>query len=369
MEPTLNSPLRQIVWSGPRVTFRRSLLSLLALALSAQMLFPVASARANLRKLTVGEQMPEFSLPDEKGGTFTYTHGANKVLVLVFLPPAQRRMERTVADIEKVIGELQGRARQLDFVGVISGPGAKQVSDSHTLDLKHTFPVLLDGDFHLWGKLGVIAAPTVVVAGKDDVVTWTKAGYGYDFIPIVRVHIEQALGMVQEEALEDAQQVRTVTNDTVAARIQRHLQMAKMLERKGRTDPAIDELQKAAQLDPNAIEPSLQLGELLCKVGRNKEALDLAGRLRTNDKSQEARLLVISGWARRQMGEVETAEKILLEATTLDPTSIRALFELGKTQQAQGRTEEAMKSYRTALSLLFGETASSQSQQAGMSNE
>ena len=36
--------------------------------------------------------------------------------------------------------------------------------------------LLVDSKYQLWGKLGVIAMPTVVVCGKDDVVFWVKAG-------------------------------------------------------------------------------------------------------------------------------------------------------------------------------------------------
>jgi tetratricopeptide (TPR) repeat protein len=369
MEPTWNRPPRHTKTTDSAGTFRQSLCRIFALALVVQIFLPAALTWADLRNLKIGEQMPQFSLPDSNGGTFAYTHGRNKVLIVVFLPPAQRRIGRTITDVERVIEELQGNAKELNFVGVISGPAVKDIPAPAKPDAKLTFPILLDGDFHLWGKLGVIAAPTVVIAGKDDIVAWTKAGYGYDFVPMVRVHIEQVLGIVQENAMEDAEQVKTVTNDTVEARTQRHLQMAKILETKGRIEPAIDELQKAVRLDPNDIEPSLQLGELLCKVGRNEEALNLAGKLQATTKSDRGRLLVISGWAKRQMGDVETAERLLREATTLNPTSIRALFELGKTQQARGRTEEAMKSYRAALSLLFGETSSGQSQRVGISEK
>ena len=221
---------------------------------------------------------------------------------------------------------------------------------------KLTFPILLDGNFQLWGRLGVIAAPTVIIVGKDDTIKWIKAGYGYDFVPIVRAHLKQALGIAQETSVDDARQVKTVTNDTVAARIQRHLQMAKILEEKGRIGSAIAELQKAAELDPNSSAPIFELGELFCRAGRNKEALNLTEKLRTTNKSDKARLLLISGWARRQMGELETAEEILLEAITLNPTSIRALFELGKIHQTRGQIEKAMKLYYHALTLHFNES-------------
>ena len=336
---------------------RRNLSGIFAFAfLFIQVFLPAAQGREGLRKVKVGEGMPEFSSPDSNGGTFAYKHGRRKVLALAFLPTSQRRMERTLSDIEKVLDSLRENTEQLHFIGVVSGPLAKDFLKPRKPGEKHTFPVLLDGDFQLWGRLGVIAAPTIIVVGKDDKVLWIKAGYGYDFVPVVRAYINQALGIAQETTPEDAHQVKTVTNDTIAARIQRHLQMAKMLEKKGRVESAISELRKAAMLDPNSTEPTLELGELFCRAGRNKEALNLVEKLRTTKKADKARLLLISGWARRQMGELETAEKLLLEATTLEPTSIRTLFELGKIHQARGQTEKAMKSYYKALTIVFDQS-------------
>ena len=333
----------------------KNLLGTLVFAILTQMLLPAVQGQSELRNVKVGEEMPEFSLPELNGNTFTYKHNRNKVVVLTFLPTSQRRMGRAITDIETMIKDLQEYAKQLDFVGVVSGPTAKEFQESSKQGSKHTFPILLDSEFHLWGKLGVIAAPTVVIVGKNDDILWIRAGFGYDFIPLVRAHIEQALGIVQETTVEQAQQVEAVMNNTIEARIQRHLQMAKILEKKGRVDSAIAELQKATQLDPNSIKPALALGELFCRVGRNKNALNLVAKLTATNSSDKARLLTISGWARRQMNELDTAEKLLLEAKKLDPTSIRTLFELGKIYQAEGQTEKAMNTYYTALSLLFEE--------------
>jgi Flp pilus assembly protein TadD len=77
-------------------------------------------------------------------------------------------------------------------------------------------------------------------------------------------------------------------------------------------------------------------------------------RIRATKQLDKARLLRISGWAKRQIGDLETAEKLLLEATTLNPKSSRAFFELGQVHQAKGQVEKAMQAYYRALTLVFG---------------
>ena len=316
---------------------RRALRGIFIFAVVMQVFLPFSPGRAELRNVKIGERMPEFSLPDSNDGVFTYKHNRGEVTFLIFLPTSQKRIERALSDCVKVLESLRDNDEQLHFVGVISGPSAKDFSKQHKLGAKLTFPVLLDGHFQLWGRLGVIAAPTAVIVGKDGTIQWIKAGYGYDFIPVVRAHLEQALGIAQEAVTEETQQVKTMTNDTVAARLQRHLQMAKILEQKGRIESAISELQKAAAIDPNSNAPMLELGELLYRADRNQEALNIAEKIKATNTSDKARRLMISGWARHQMNELETAEKLLLESIRLRPESIRALFELGKIQQARGQ--------------------------------
>ncbi len=333
-----------------------NLLAIFSLTVLVQVLLPTSPARADLRKVKVGDTMPEFSLPDPNGTTFTYKHGRDRVLILALLPTVQSRLERAVADVEAVVESFPEQAERLDFAGVISGPAEKDILKSLKPGSKLGFPILLDGEYQLWGTLGVIAAPTVLIVGKDDRILWIKAGYGYDFVPVARAYVNQALGIAQQTAPEDAQHVKAVTNDTVEARLQRHLQMAKILEQKGRLESAAAEIEKAAQLDPNSIEPALELGELFCRAGRSKAALELVEKLRAESRPEKSRLLLISGWAKRQMGDLESAEKLLLEATTLDPKSIRALFELGKVYRAKGLADKALESYHKALMLVFNES-------------
>lgn len=332
-----------------------SLLTVFSLIFLVQALVLTSAARGDLRKAKIGDTMPEFSLPDSNGATFTYKHGSNKVLVLAFLPTIQSRLERAVADVDAVAETFAEQAEQLNFAGVVSGPAEKDVLKSLKPGSRPTFPILLDSDYQLWGTLGVIAAPTVLIVGKDDKILWIKGGYGYDFVPVARAYVNQALGIAQQTTPEDAQHVKAVTNDTIEARLQRHLQMAKILEQKGRLESAAAEIQKAAQLDPNSLEPPLELGELFCRAGRSKAALELAEKLTAASRPDKARVLLITGWAKRQMGDLELAQKLLLEATTLDPKSVRAFFELGKVYQARGLTDKALESYHKALKLVFNE--------------
>lgn len=336
-------------------TQKGTVLRTILIVFLVQLLLPSSFSLAGLRKSKLGDIMPEFSIPDSNGVTFTYKHGQERVLAVAFMPPGENQFQRIAAEIEQVITEFQDKAEMFDFVGVLSGPGRKEALESDKLVSKKAFRILLDEEFGLWGKLGVIAVPTVVFVGKDDKILWIKAGYGYNFVPVARVYLNKALGIEQDTSAEDAAKIKTVENYTVTARAERHLQMAKMFEEKGRIDSAIAETQKAIDLDPNSVETVLELGGLLCRAGRSKEALDVTDKLNVTKGPMGAKRLLISGWAKRQMGNLEAAEKDLLEATRVDMRSGRGYFELGRVYQARGEKDKAIEAYYHALTLVYGE--------------
>ncbi|NIR66868.1 MAG: hypothetical protein GWO10_24605 [candidate division Zixibacteria bacterium] len=274
-------------------------------------------------------------------------------MMVVFLSGSQKRSVRAAVDIERILGNLGVGAKRLDVAVAVDDPNAGSVFQSKSKESATGTHILLDKEYKLWGKFGIIVIPTVIISDTNDNVLWVKAGYGSDFAPVIQARLNQALGIAQEIDPNEADKVKTVQNATVTARVKRHLQMAKILRQKGRHKMAISEIKKAKEMDPNSVEVILELGELLCGIEQSKEALEVVDKIQTTKNTEKARALLISGWAKRQMGELDEAEKLLLEATTLDSKTTRGFFELGKVYQAKGEVEKAMQAYRRALSLVF----------------
>ncbi len=308
------------------------------------------------RRIGIGNKMPEFSASDTSGKVFDYKHGVGKVLMVVFLSANQKNSAQAAADIKGIVTKLAGQAKRLNVVVAIDDPNSQTFFRSEPNEPVVGIHVVADTEYKLWGKFGIIATPTVIISDTNDTVLWVKAGHSYDFAPVIQARLNQALGIAQEIDPNDASRVKTVTNATatVAVRAKRHLQMAKILQEKGRIESAINEMRKAKELDPNSIEVALEIGELFCRVGKNEAALKIIERMRATKRLDRARLLCISGWAKRQMGNLETAEKNLLEATKLDAKSARGFFELGQVYQAKGDKDKTIAAYYQALTLVFG---------------
>lgn len=308
---------------------------------------------AALRGFKPGEKVPEFSAVNIKDANYAYQHGAGKPLLVMFMSTDQQGSSRAATDINQVISNFGNEARNLEVTIVVEDSN-NVFKKSKEFELLKNFNIILDSEYKLWGKFGVIATPTVIISDANDTIIWVKAGHNYDFIPNVRTHINEALGLSKGK-VENEVLVKTVENDTVSARVTRHLQMAGILSEKGRFDSAIAEVSKARQLDPNSNEVKLKLAELLCRANKNQEALEVIAATQVDTNTKKAELLVLSGWANRQMGELDAAQSSLLEALKMDPASTRALFELGNVYRAQGKTEQAMKAYYDALAIIFKE--------------
>lgn len=315
---------------------------------------PRQNIKGSTRRIGIGNKMPEFSASDTSGKVFDYKHRVGKVLMVVFLFANHKSSAQAAADIKGIVRKLASQAERLNVVVAIDDPNSQTFFRSDPNESAVGVHEVADTKYKLWGKFGIIATPTVIISDTNDIVLWVEAGHSYDFAPVIRARLNQALGIAQEIDPNDASRVKTVTNGTVTARVKRHLQMAKMLQAKGRIESAINEVRKAKELDPNSVEAALELGELFCRVGKNEAALNIVERIKATKRFDKARLLRISGWAKRQMGDLETAEKNLLEATKLNPKSCRGFFELGQVYQAKGDKDKAMAAYCRALTLVFG---------------
>ena len=333
--------------------FKNRLFTCLILVCVIQGVYSIESAQANLRKLNIGDKMPVFTLPKLAGGEFSYPSDPNEVLVVAFISARQKHSEQACIDLQKVVSRFC--SKPVEPVAVTIEADNKEYFQSWQKELKLTFPILLDSKYHLWGQLGVVATPTIIVVDKDGAISWIKAGWGYDLGQTLQAHLAETLGLGDVELAKLASQVETLAPASVTARTNRHLKMAHMLANKGRVESALTELRKAQELAPISVEIMLELGQLLCRCSRSEEALEQIANIKTDKNIELAMVKMISGWAYRQMGDLSQAQKLLDESLELNPRSARALFELGKIYHAHNEHEKAMQTYYRALAITFKE--------------
>ena len=308
------------------------------------------------RRIPEGALVPEFSAVDTTGKPFVCRRSSGKVLILAFLSSEKKRSQEAVEDIFGALSSIPPeRLTSLQVAFVMQNVDNRQFIESIRKGAPTVIHILDDDRYDIWGKLGVIATPTVLITDPQGKVLCVKPGHAYDFAPVVKSRLFQALEIPYGAGGDKAATVRTVANSTVSARAKRHLQMAQLLARKGKIGSAIEQAQMAYEIDSNSPKVALELGELLCRAGQAQKAIKLVSAVPVENNRDKARVNLALGWANRQMGKLEKAEEFLQQGIGQDPTLPRLYFELGRIYQQRKDREKAMQAYFRALQLLYQE--------------
>ncbi|MFC1761358.1 tetratricopeptide repeat protein [Planctomycetota bacterium] len=308
------------------------------------------------RRINEGTTTPEFAAVDTTGKPFTYTRSSGKVLMLAFLSSQQKRSRDAIEDILGTLSSIPAdKLSSLQVAFVLQHVDNEAFITSIQKEAPPVVQILGDDQYAIWGKFGVIATPTVLISDPQGKVLCVKPGHAYDFAPVIKSRLFQALDLPYDISPNNASTVRTVTNSTLSAKAKRHLQMAKVLLGKGRVSSAIKQAQMAYEIDPNSAEVPVELGELLCQAGRAEEAITLVSEVSGQSQRDKARINLILGWANRQLGKLDEAETFLQKGIKQNPKSPRLFFELGQIYQQRKNSEMAMQAYFRALQLIYRE--------------
>jgi tetratricopeptide (TPR) repeat protein len=327
--------------------------AVIVLALSSVIYGAVSSSA---RRIQQGATMPEFSAVDTAGKPFAYRRSSNQVLMLVFLSSQQKRSQKAIEDLNNVLSDIPAdKLKSLQVAFVMQNVDNSEFIASIQKDAPVGVQIIGDKQYKIWGKFGVIATPTVLISDPVGKVLCVKPGHTYDFSPVIKSRLFQALNIPNGISSDNASNVRTVVNNTLPAKAKRHLQMAELLSSKNRFSSAIEQARMAYEIDPNSAEVTLMLGELLCQAGQPQEAVKLVSSLSGRSDREKARINLVMGWAKRQLGQLKEAEKFLQEGIKQDPTSPRLRFELGRIYQKRNDSKRAMQTYFQALQLIYRE--------------
>lgn len=308
------------------------------------------------RRIPEGALTPEFDAVDTTGKPFVCKRSSGKVMILAFLSSQQKRSQEAVEDIFGAMSNIPSdRLASLQVAFVLQNIDNKEFIALIQKEAPCEAHILDDDHYNIWGKFGVIATPTVVITDPQGKVLCVKPGHAYDFVPVIKSRLFQALEIPYDVSPDDTSTVRTVVNSTMPAKAKRHLQMAKLLSEKGRIRLALEQAQMAYEIDPNSQEVALELGELLCRAGQAQEALKLVGSLSGQSNRDKARINLVMGWAKRQLDQLDKAEKHLQDGIHQDPMSPRLYFELGRIYQQRNDSKKAMQAYFRALQLIYRE--------------
>jgi hypothetical protein len=274
-------------------------------------------------------------------GNHVHAPDPDRPSVLLFLGREQSQDERLL----KTIKESIVAPERATVIAIICGADAK-IAPAPDLP----WPTVLDPEGKLAGELQIHGWPTGIVLQSDGVQVVRIGGAPESFALKLSPYIDLAAKKLDQAALEQQLNRRTLVGDGPDRTPMRNLRRAEQMLADGRPQEAETLLVEALKVQPDSVALRVALVRALVALKRGHEATDVLSRLSPDelppghhDLLRAAALTAMSRWAE--------AYVVVTEAMTKSPTDLpEAHFILGTIHEHNGEWQKAAKEYRAASS-------------------
>jgi len=306
-------------------------------------------AEAKLRKVAPGQPVPPFRLSRADGPAVERDAPAAGTL-LAYVDPSRESCRDVVLALQSI--QRQYATRGLRVILAADPTRSRDAYLAWAEKEKIDLPLLDDLGSKLYGDLGVFVIPTTIFFDKQGILLQDIPSYGADFPARADAYAQRLLGLIDGREMEALLDVRSHLTPDSASKAERHRRAARLLAEKGEIDQAIEELERASELDPSSWLIRADLGDLLLSKGRHPDALAIFSALDAKEISS-ARIKEGLGRAEAGLGRNREAIEHLQAALLLNPNPARIHFEMGRVCERLGDKDRALEHYRKALERIF----------------
>jgi tetratricopeptide (TPR) repeat protein len=341
------------------ISGRKIKTSLLALSMMCfAMLFCGVSMSSSFpfRSISPGAALPALSFKNIKDNAMVSTDslkGAPAALVFwgADMDNKKERSLKTLAVVEESLPFLEQRKVR---VLLINAQGdSQEIIQGVVSQLQGKLPVYIDESQKAYSDLGIFVVPSVLLVDKEGKVV-SGIGFSHDFSERLQGEVQVMLGEKTREAMEQGLRPEMKEKPVEEKQSRRHLDMALVMVKRGQTDSAIGELEKALALEPKMAEAQGQLGCLYLDKGQlpeAKAALDKAYQLNPDYLPAT----ICDARVRAEEGQVDEAIGDLQALLFRNARNADLHYALGTLLEKQQKFTEAAKEYRKAYELVSRE--------------
>ena len=305
-----------------------------------------------LRVVKVGQAIPAYSLKTMGTDPADNPSGRKHALVLVYVAAQQVSSTKVMVESQQMLTDLKRNDLEVQYVtaDVVQTDWFRDFRDGAGIH----GPLGLDFDRVLYGKLGIIVLPTTIVVDAKGRLAHVIAGYKPDYVHMLDAYARHALGLLDDQQLEEHLAAKGFHHDTPADRAARHRAAAGLLREKGLREQAERELHSALEVDPSDMEARLDLASLFIAMDRFDDARPLVEEVMKSDAANR-RAKLLRGILLFHDDQLDEAEEILNESLILNTDPARTHYYLGMVYEKKGQADKAMEHYRKALQRLLDE--------------
>ncbi|MBN1223279.1 MAG: hypothetical protein JXB23_08505 [Candidatus Aminicenantes bacterium] len=308
------------------------MMKILLILLTGLMTFPLDVE--GLRNLKIGDKFPSTEAMS------VFVTGENKLILVM-----NSGRDRNAAFFRELVPELQ-ESGNLEFYLVDTGqePNSQIMSAFESLEIKKKY--VSDADRKIYGEMGIIVLPTLLLVTKDNVLHSFIAGHRSNLELIFQSHIEALIkGEVPEELAHKTERMKE--ERTVGRMLEQGFRL--MISRN--YELAHKTFAKALAVDPEEETAKLGIGYALLFMGKIDESLQHFSELKEKMNSRRVQLGYYLCEALKAPAE-ESLEQIAT-LSQLEPQLFFVVFKVADTLDTAGKCEESKQAFRHAYEVLL----------------
>ncbi|MBI4825140.1 MAG: redoxin domain-containing protein [Nitrospirae bacterium] len=296
--------------------------------------------------IAVGEEAPDFILKSLTGEFVSLNEYRGKIVVLVYWNPEQKRSFLALKDGQYLFSNYKQKGVQV--LSII--PESEDYTDARKIlaDNGIEFPVLIDKDRKVFGIYEVRVYPSTLIINKDGKVAYNIPGHSLSYKFTTEGYLKFMLGEIREEGLSDMLNPLKEGIDESAVAAERNYNLALNFAEAGLIDLAISTAKKSLDAKPDFLKSNILIGFLSLRTNDADSAVQEFNKaLEIDPLSHDAKTGL--GEALIVKGDLDKAIKILSDTTQGSPNPQRTSYELGKAYELKGEQDRAIEMYRKAF--------------------
>jgi peroxiredoxin len=222
-------------------------------------------------KVGKGGKLPAFCAQQLEGGRFCSAQLQKRIAVITFFRTDQTLSRKQLGVLQKLSDTF--RAKEVAFVGIVSGPSDHQALSRFQKENGITFPLLVDSSREVAGLFGLIAVPSTGIFAKDGTLHSFTASDWVSFNRTVEGQLRVLLQQMTEADLNRTPALRPDTGPVGQSQAGAQYNMARMLYDRNDTARAGKILEESLARFPDHAPSQLLAGQLALRNNEYKRAL------------------------------------------------------------------------------------------------
>jgi tetratricopeptide (TPR) repeat protein len=273
---------------------------------------------------------------------------ADKPVVVAFLRPGQQQSDDALEQMKAVLAKQPAG----QIVLVFSGPDNAAAGHQYAAARMITWPVVLDRDYALSGKMNVHVWPATIVVGTDGTEIARLTGMPSSYAADLHANLDFAARQIDQAALNRRLSTKQVVAATSQQAATRYVIIANALLDRGQVDAALVEIEQGLTRDPSDASLRLTRARILLKQKKFADALAAADQLAGVIPAWQCN--VVRGEALIALERWPEAKAAVADAVKLNPSPSHAWYLAGLVHAHDQDWKNASAAFQRAYESTLG---------------